>query len=137
MSARSLANRAGSVRSGVGAEQDSGATLLRKIRSPRKYRNEPTTVDGQRFDSKKEAERYGQLRLMEQAGEISDLLVHPSFPLVVHGQSCGDYIADFGYIRDGQTVVEDVKSAATRKLPVYRLKARLVWALYGLRIREV
>lgn len=104
----------------------------------RKYRNQPVEVDGQRFDSKREAERYGHLRMLEQAGVIRDLFVHEAFPLVVHGQDCGAYISDFTYVTEtGERVIEDVKSPATRKLPTYRLKARLVWALYGLRIREV
>lgn len=139
MSARSLANRAGSVRSDLESEQDSGATLLRKIRSPRKYRNTPTTMDGRRFDSKKEAERYAVLAVWERQGEITDLVCQESFALVVRDQDCGTYVADFTYTvaATGERVVEDVKSAITRKLPVYRLKAKLMWAVYGVRIREV
>lgn len=104
----------------------------------RKYGNVPTVVDGVTFDSKREAERYLSLRDDFRAGRISDLEVHPRFPLVVHEQDCGVYEGDFAYIdAHGVRVVEDVKSAATRKLPTYRLKAKLVWALYGLRVREV
>ena len=75
----------------------------------------------------------------EQMGEIRDLEVHPSFPLVIHEQDCGRYEADFAYtsVATGERVVEDVKSPATRKLPTFRLKVRLVWALYGIRVREV
>lgn len=106
--------------------------------STRKYHNVPTTVDGHRFDSKKEAARYADLSVMERGGGIRDLEVHPRFPLVVHDIDCGVYVADFAYItRAGVRVIEDVKSAATRKLPTYRLKARLVWAIYGLRITEI
>lgn len=105
---------------------------------PRKYRNTPTTVNGLVFDSKREAERYGELVVAERAGEIKNLEVHPRFPLVIHEQDCGAYVADFSYVtRDGLPVIEDVKSPATRKLPTYRLKARMVWALYGLKVREV
>lgn len=104
----------------------------------RKYNNHPQTVDGIRFDSRKEAERYGQLVLMVRAGEIRDLEVHPRFPLVVHDQDCGAYVADFAYLtQHGERIVEDVKSAATRALPTYRLKRRLLWALYGLTVLEV
>ena len=103
----------------------------------RKYHNVPTTLDGITFDSKREAERYAELRLLEQAGEISALEIHPSFPLVVHGQDCGRYEGDFAYLdADGSRHVEDVKSAATRKLPTYRLKKRMVWAIYGLTVEE-
>lgn len=104
---------------------------------PRKYRNAPTEVDGVRFDSKSEAERYIELRAAERAGEIHRLEVHPRFALVVHDQDCGYYEADFAYFDEDEPVVEDVKSAATRKLPVYRLKRRLMWAIYGLTVREI
>lgn len=104
----------------------------------RKYKNVPVEIEGRRFDSKREGDRYRVLRLLEQAGEISGLECQTRFPLVVHGQDCGAYISDFTYLtREGERVIEDVKSAATRKLPVYRLKRRLVWALYGLDVREV
>ena len=103
----------------------------------RKFNNQPTEVDGYRFDSRKEAERYATLRLLEQAGEISGLEIHPRFPLVVHGEDCGAYVGDFAYLdAAGGRHVEDVKSAATRKLPTYRLKRRLLWALYGLTVEE-
>jgi hypothetical protein len=123
-----------------GASEATGealGALLRAVR-PRKYRNTPTIVDGHRFDSKREAARYEELRNAERAGEIRSLEVHPRFPLVVHGIDCGAYVADFAFVaRDGQPIVEDVKSAATRKLPTYRLKARMLWALYAIKIREV
>ncbi len=107
--------------------------------SRRKYGNSPTVVDGHRFDSKKEAARYGELRMLERAGKIGDLQLQPRFPLVVHEQDCGTYVGDFSYwvTETGDRVIEDVKSAATRKLPTYRLKVKLVWALYGLRVQEV
>lgn len=104
----------------------------------RKFGNVPTEVGGIRFDSKRESERYAVLLLAERAGEISGLEIQPRFPLVVNGQDCGSYVGDFAYVtKDGERVVEDVKSAATRKLPTYRLKRRLVWALYGLTVVEV
>ncbi len=129
-------------RNAPGAENGSVDTqaVLAALRRPRgaKYHNVPTVVDGERFDSKREADRYRSLKDDLTAGRIRDLEIHPRFPLVVHGESCGDYVADFSYLtRDGQPVVEDVKSAATRKLPTYRLKAKLLWALYGLRVTEV
>jgi hypothetical protein len=108
-------------------------------RSRRKYGNTPTVVDGHRFDSKKEAARFADLSVALRAGEITDLRVHERFPLVVHEQDCGAYESDFTYTvtATGERVVEDVKSAMTRKLPVYRLKRKLMWALYGISVREV
>lgn len=124
--------------SGVGEVNPDVAAILNGSR-PRgsKFRNQPTVVDGHRFDSKKEAERYGHLRMMEQAGVICDLMIHEAFPLVIHGIDCGAYISDFTYLTEtGERVIEDVKSPGTRKLPTYRLKRKMVWALYGLRIQE-
>ena len=104
----------------------------------RKYGNVPKVVDGITFDSTKEAARYAELSLMQTMGEIRSLEVHPRFPLVVHGIDCGVYEGDLSYVtRDGVPVLEDVKSPATRKLATYRLKRKLVFALYGLEIREV
>lgn len=121
----------------MGAVHPDVAAILAASK-PRKYRNTPTVVDGHRFDSKKEAERYAALVAAERSGEIRDLEIQPRFPLIVHQENCGAYVGDFSYVtRAGESVVEDVKSAATRKLPTYRLKRKLVWALYGLTIREV
>jgi hypothetical protein len=103
----------------------------------RKFGNIPTDVDGYTFDSKKEARRYGELKLLARAGRIADLQIHPRFPLDVNGHPICRYEGDFAYTEDGARVVEDVKSAITRKHPVYRLKAKLFRALMGFEIREV
>lgn len=100
-----------------------------------KYHNEPIQVDGIRFASKREAERYQELRLLERAGQISGLVVHPEFPLEVDGELVGRYIADFAYYGEQGPVVEDVKSTPT-KTAVYRLKKKLVQALYGIEIED-
>lgn len=103
-----------------------------------KYGNTPTELDGFTFASKKEANRYATLKLLERAGEIRGLKVQPVFPLSVCGKLICKYIGDFQYLeRDGSVVVEDVKSPITRKNPVYRLKAKLFHALIGFPIREV
>lgn len=115
---------------------DALAPRTRPVR--RKFHNVPVEIDGYRFDSTSEGNRYVELRLLERAGDIRQLEIHPRFPLVIHEQDCGVYIADFCYLTAaGERVIEDVKSPATRKLPVYRLKKRMVWAVYGLEIREV
>lgn len=104
----------------------------------RKYRNVPTVVDNIRFDSKAEARRYGELKLLERVGEISRLELQPKFGLTVGGIHVCDYVGDFQYLdkKAGAWVTEDVKSSAT-KTPVYRIKKKLVKALYGVDIREV
>lgn len=117
-----------------------------------KYRNIPCEVDGIRFDSKKEAARYYDLKLLERAGEIRDLRLQVPFELVPpHGKDKGvTYVADFvyqerpkchesldkaGYAYDWPQVVEDVKSPATRT-DAYTIKRKLMYHIHGIRIRE-
>ena len=99
-----------------------------------KYRNIKTEVDGIVFDSKAEARRYAELKLLEKANEISDLRLQPKFNCKIHGKKICTYRADFDYYHGDQWVVEDVKGFRTQ---VYRLKKRLVEALHGVEIREV
>lgn len=104
----------------------------------RKYRNVPTVVDGINFSSKAEARRYGELLLLQKAGEIAALELQPKFVLTVNGVKVCKYFGDFAYVAvNGARVVEDVKSAATRTNPVYRLKKKLLKACEGIDIREV
>ena len=109
-----------------------------------KYRSKKTVVDGQVFDSKKEANRYKELRLLEKAGEIKDLRTQVKFKLIpaqrdeatgkVIERECS-YKADFVYYEeDGETVVEDVKGFRTKE---YIIKRKLMLYQYGIRIREV
>ncbi len=99
-----------------------------------KYGNHRLWIDGKRFDSQAEATRFRELQLLERAGEIEVLLHHPRFALVVNGVKIGTYEADAGYIDHGERVAEDTKGLRT---PVYKLKAKLMRALYGITIREV
>jgi hypothetical protein len=104
-----------------------------------KYGAVPTLVDGIKFASKKEAARYRELKLLVLAGAIRDLQLQPRFVLTVQGVTIGKYIGDFRYEELTETggrwdtVVEDVKGVKT---PIYRLKKRIVEALYGIDIRE-
>jgi hypothetical protein len=100
-----------------------------------KYRNVKTEVDGIVFDSKKEARRYGELTTLQAAGEISRLMLQPKFDIIVNGVKVTYYKADFAYFNKDERVIEDVKGVKT---PVYRLKKKLVEALYpGVKIEEV
>jgi len=111
-----------------------------------KYRAVRTEVDGHVFPSKREARRYQELKLLEQAGEIHGLELQPQLCLWAHpfpfreGLTpipVGKYIADFRYVTSGgATVIEDVKTSAT-STPVYRLKKKIVEAQYGIQIREI
>ena len=102
-----------------------------------KYHSKPVVVDNIRFDSLSEAHRYAELKLAERSGEIVSLRVHPKFPIVVNGMKVCAYVGDFAYIRDGVEVLEDVKSSVTLRLPVYRLKKKLMKACHGIDIVEV
>lgn len=108
-----------------------------------KYHNKKTTVDGITYDSRREAERSIELRLMERAGEITNLRRQVRFEVIptlyVDGRVAERktvYIADFVYTdkRTGETVVEDVKGVRTKE---YALKRKLMLEKHGIRIREV
>ena len=101
---------------------------------PSKYRAVRTTVNGLPFASQKEARRYQALLLLECAGRINRLELQPRFPCRVNELLVCTYVADFRYFEDGQFVVEDVKGMKT---DVYRIKAKLVKALYGITIKEI
>ena len=106
-----------------------------------KYGNKKTEVNGIVFDSQKEARRYIDLSLLEQAGEISGLKRQVKYVLIT-GKRWSDghkhrdtvYIADFVYQENGQTVVEDVKGYRT---DVYKLKRELMKDKFDIEIREV
>lgn len=124
-----------------------------------KYKAVKTTIDGVTFDSKKEAKRYTELRLLEKAGHITHLELQPEYQITINGAKICKYKADFRYFtvrqenneqyynskgewqtptmtgdKEGQ-IVEDVKGFKT---PIYRLKKKLVEACYpGTQIKEV
>ena len=112
-----------------------------------KYHNQRTEVSGIRFDSKREAERYQELLVRLEAGEIKDLKLQPSFTLMeAYTTPEGGrvrsikYVADFSYYEkqgeEWKPVVEDVKSKAT-KTRVYAIKKKLLKEKYGIEEREV
>ena len=117
-----------------------------------KYKNTKTIVDGIEFDSRKEAARYKELKLLEAAGEIYNLEMQVKFVLIptqrepdfvgVRGgikkskvieKECS-YLADFVYIRDGEVIVEDTKGIRTKD---YIIKRKLMLYLLGIRIQEI
>ena len=108
------------------------AHMFTKKRS--KYGNTTVTFDGHRFDSKKEGLRYLVLADMARHGEIEELALQPRFPVEIEGKKICTYVADFQYLKDGELIVEDVKGVRT---PVYRLKKKMVEALYPFEITEI
>ena len=99
----------------------------------RKYHNKKTFIDGIKFDSKLEAERYAQLKMMERAGVIRDLELQPEYELIPSFKKDGKtwrktvYKADFRYIlaEDDKTIIEDVKGSTAVITDVFRLKQKL------------
>ena len=117
-----------------------------------KYNARRTVVDGIAFHSAKEAKRYGELKLLEKAGEIRNFRRQPVYdldaPAKYDGEdnTIGQYIADFVYeeretwlrgqsyeTESWKVVIEDVKGFKT---PLYRWKKKHFEAQYGIEIRE-
>ncbi len=104
------------------------------MKRPNKYRAKPVTVDGIRFASSKEARRYGELKVLERAGKIRQLVLQPKFKLTVNGHLICEYWGDFAYFEKAR-VIEDTKGFKTE---VYKLKRKLLLALYpGIDHREI
>ena len=121
-----------------------------------KYRNVKMEYEGMAFDSKRELKRYLFLRDAERRGEISMLERQKEYELIpavtreveqklktkvkikkVTEQKATKYRADFVYVKDGEVVVEDVKIAPHMIPADYRLKEKLMFYLYRIRIRRV
>lgn len=119
-----------------------------------KYKNQNIIVDNIKFDSRKEADRYFELRILEKTGKIADLQRQVKYVLIpaqrepdkigVRGgitkgklieRECA-YIADFVYkdLEKGELVVEDTKGFRT---PEYIIKRKLMLYNYNIKIREV
>lgn len=121
-----------------------------------KYHNKKVIIDGEVFDSKKEARRYCELIMLQKAGEIRLLQRQVKYVLIPpqhqtferygkKGQRLKDgqsslekecaYIADFQYhTKDGKLVVEDTKGVRTKD---YIIKRKLMLWVHGIRISEV
>jgi hypothetical protein len=106
------------------------------VKSKSKYKNVITVTDGIKFHSKKESQRYLELKMLQRAGKISSLARQVGFSLRVNDQLIANYISDFCYIEDGKYIVEDVKSDVTRNLSTYILKKNLMKAIHGIKILE-
>lgn len=123
----------------------------------RYYHIRTATSDGAIHDSRKEANRWCELTLLERAGKISNLQRQVPFELIPaqyesferygkngkrlkDGKRCIEksvvYIADFVYNEDGKKVVEDSKSVATKKKESYIIKRKLLLWVYGIKLRE-
>lgn len=100
-----------------------------------KYNNRPVELDGHRFDSQAEAARWTELKMLQAAGEIMHIEVHPRFLLIDSFTHNGRkvravyYEADFRYLdrHSGRVIVEDVKGVKTA---VFQLKEKLLMSRY-------
>lgn len=120
-----------------------GRALLAAKKPRHKYHAKPTTLDGHRFDSQKEADRWGELGYLVRAEKIANLQHHVVFELhaptmnadgeVIGLAVIARYEADFVYQERGRVVVEDTKGVRTA---MYRLKRRWMAVEYGTVIRE-
>ncbi len=105
-----------------------------------KYHAQKTVVGGITFDSKREAARWQELKLMEKAGAIQNLQRQVKYELIPILKKTGErtersvnYIADFVYTENGKTVVEDSKGFKTE---AYKIKRKLMILRYGIWIKE-
>ena len=93
-----------------------------------KYNAIKTELDGIVFDSRAEAMRYQDLKLLQASGTITDLAVHTLYELQPAFKRDGKreraicYECDFEYYEAGQLIVEDVKGAETE---TWKLKRKL------------
>ena len=124
-----------------------------------KYGNKKVVIDGEVFDSKREAKRYQELKLLERCGAIDGLRRQETYYLIPtqrekstrvyqKGRKKGQpiegkviekpvtYIADFAYMdrATGELVVEDVKGVRTKD---YIIKRKLMLYIHGIKIQEV
>lgn len=123
-----------------------------------KYFAKKVEIDGIKFDSKKEANRYVELKALERKGTISDLCLQVPFELIPaqyveektftksgKEKICKklverkmEYVADFVYCKDGVTVVEDVKGFRnSTAYSIFVIKRKLMLWLKGIRVVEV
>jgi len=101
------------------------------MKNKSKYKNIPTVVDGIKFDSKKESERYKQLKLLKQIGEVKEFELQKSYKLAGRYRYVCDFFVKW---RNGIECVEDVKGYKTQ---VYKLKKAWMKDKYNIDILEI
>ena len=111
-----------------------------------KYNNKEVIIDGIKFKSTKEGDRYRDLKDLQRSGQIKDLELQPRYKLI-DGVKFSDgsrakpalrYTADFRYIdcRTGKEVVEDVKSEITKESTDYKMRRHMMLAIHGIEVLE-
>ena len=121
-----------------------------------KYKAKKASVDGIEFDSRKEANRYCELKLLQRAGKIQNLELQKAFELIPAQREADTigkrggiikgkviekavfYRADFVYTENGETVVEDVEGyKGGGAYAVFTIKRKLLLYKYGIKIKEI
>ena len=121
-----------------------------------KYKAKKASVDGIEFDSRKEANRYCELKLLQRAGKIQNLelqkaielipaqrerIINPKNGKVKKGkviERAVTYVADFVYTENGRMVIEDVKGyKGGGAYAVFTIKRKLLLYKYGIKIKEI
>ncbi len=126
------------------SEADLATILSRRSRSPvvadgelcttprrSKYGSRRTVVDGIAFDSKREAERYAELKLLRQGGRVLWFIMQVPFRLPGGTRWYADFLVVWA---TGSITVEDTKGFKTE---TYRVKKREVEAAFGIEITEL
>ena len=142
---------------GANAPTKKAIKSISRTNKKSKYHSIATCIDGIEFDSRKEARRYQELKLLEKAGRISNLEMQVPFELVpAQYEECNEvytrgprkgerkrgaciekaviYRADFVYIEDGKIVAEDTKGFKTKD---YIIKRKLMLWVHKIRIKEI
>jgi putative sterol carrier protein len=108
--------------------------LPKIIKKKSKYGNKKVTVSGKRFDSKKESQRYLELKSKVDRKEIQGLQTQVRFKIIINEILICTYIADFVYYDAlGKRFVEDTKGFLTKE---YKLKKKMMLAVHGIEIIE-
>ena len=124
-----------------------------------KFNAKKIIFNGITFDSKKECERYKQLKILESKGEITNLELQKKFVLIPKQEMEYDenlksgkiktkrmtierevsYVADFYYKdKEGKEVVEDVKGCKFgAAYNIFVLKRKMMLYFYGIQIKEI
>lgn len=109
-----------------------------------KYNAKKVRIDGIEFDSRKEAQRYRELKTLEKEGLIKELRLQVPYEVVPKQGYKGKtvrsvkYVADFVYIRDGEIVAEDVKGLKEgAAYNLFVVKKKLMLLNYGIFVEEI
>lgn len=116
--------------------------LVKKTKSS-KFNNVKSEIDGYKFDSKKESEFYGSLKIKKQAGLIKDFKMQVPYEIIINNIRIANYFLDFLVENNDGTIEyidikgKDKKTNKFIKTGVFALKKRLVEAIYGIKISMI